>query len=402
MNSDHPSAAGLGAGPIGLYVHHHGRGHLSRALALIANLRSPATVLTSLSVERSELLGADLLRLPLDVPGSVAGDLPAPPGPPLRGLHYAPLGSAGLLERTAAICAWTREVRPSLLVVDVSSEVAALGRLLGLPVVVVRQHGLRDDPAHALACGVAVSLLAPFPKSLEDERTPEWVADRTFYSGGFSRFDGRAEALAPEPVPGRVAVLLGGGGTGVSLAALAAAARSTPGWSWNVLGYPRGGADGRLPPNLRLAGWSGDDVFDELRRSEVVVAGAGHNAVMEVAAARRPLVAIPEDRPFDEQRAKARLLGRSGLAVVRERWPAPERWPGVLREALSLGARGLAGLVDGRGAARAAAHLDGLARLYAGAGPESEESSVHRPTGKGSVAELGARSSRFSAAGTGP
>lgn len=214
MNSDHPSAAGLGAGPIGLYVHHHGRGHLSRALALIANLRSPATVLTSLSVERSELLGADLLRLPLDVPGSVAGDLPAPPGPPLRGLHYAPLGSAGLLERTAAICAWTREVRPSLLVVDVSSEVAALGRLLGLPVVVVRQHGLRDDPAHALACGVAVSLLAPFPKSLEDERTPEWVADRTFYSGGFSRFDGRAEALAPEPVPGRVAVLLGGGGPG--------------------------------------------------------------------------------------------------------------------------------------------------------------------------------------------
>jgi hypothetical protein len=342
---------------IGFYVHHHGLGHAMRASAILSHLRSEATVLTSL---QSGIEGAAIVPLPMDTgPLTSKG---AARVPLHRGLHYAPIGCPGLTERMAAIASWAALWRPDLILVDVSVEVAVFARLCGLPVVIVRQHGERDDPAHLLAYECAVSLLAPYPESFEEPSTPGWVRRRTMYVGGFSRFDDRSgqepRIAVPEGKPS-VLVMAGGGGPGADLDLVEAAATATPGWCWTVIGP----ASGNVHRLVRHSPWVGDP-YPHLVAADVVVTAAGDNAVAEVAAAGRPLISIPEERPYNEQRSKAAVLRRAEAALVLPEWPEPGRWPDLLERALKLGPSGLKKLVDGRGAARAAACLDELAQEF--------------------------------------
>ena len=345
--------AGTPPGRVAYVAGHHGRGHVTRAAAVLAHVRARATLFTS--AEPPDVPAhVEVVRLPPDDPRT-DGDR-APCGP----LHYAPVGHPGLRRRMARLAAWAGE-GPGVWVSDVSAEVAVLGRLLSVPVVAVRQHGARWDDGHALAYRLAARLLAPFPASLEEPDVPAWVRDRTTYAGGFSRFDGRPRPA--ETVRQSVAVLGGAGadgpGSGAAWTArdLADAARATPDWRWSAVGAetPAG-----APGTLEGLGWVADP-FPVLARAEVVVAHAGHNAVMEAAAAGRPLVVVPAARPFDEQTRKAHALGRIGAAVVCPEWPAPDAWPGVLGRARALDPAPLQALSDGRGARRAADLLDRLA-----------------------------------------
>lgn len=316
---------------IGWYVHHQGRGHLARAQSVLAQLNTPARLLTSLPA-------AGALQLSLDT--DVEAPAPAP-----SGLHWAPLGSAGLRGRMAAISAWLETERPSLVVVDVSVEVALLVRLHGVRVVYVRQHGHRGDPPHRLAYDASEALLAPYPEWLEQSGVPRAVRRKTFYAGGFSRFDGRA---LPPPQPGprqrpRVLFITGAGGdTQLDTDAIAAAC------PWYEIQVAGRGA------------WA-QDPWPLLAEADVVVAAAGHNAVMEAAAARRPLICVPEARPFGEQVEKARALEREHMGVFADPATPPAHWGELIEQARRLGGERLAKLNDGGGAARAAAWLDGLA-----------------------------------------
>lgn len=345
---------------IGLYVHHHGRGHVARAEAILRHLRSPATVLSSADLTGADLGGATVVELPLDVPA--AGE-PPPPDPPPH-LHHAPLDCAGQRERTARIATWIARVRPSVLVVDVSVEVALLARLCGVPYVYVRQHGERTDLPHRLAYAGASALLAPYPAWLEEGDT----GVRTVYTGGFSRLDGRPGRDAPGRR--RALVLQGGGGGEVPAEALA---RAAPEWTVLVAGGVPAAAGARAVHLGRL-----DDPWEALLDADVVVGHAGHNVVMEAAAARRPLVCVAEDRPFGEQHAKAAALRRTGTAVVRETWPRAEQWQAALDEALAMGDAGARRLCDGRGAGRAAAFLDAQ---DAGSAPVRRASASSRSSG---------------------
>lgn len=343
----------MSAARVAYYAGHHGRGHVTRAAAILAHVRSRATLFTSAEVS-GLAEPVEVVRLPPDDPRDAADRQQAGP------LHYAPVGHPGLRRRMARLAAWAGE-GPGVLVSDVSAEVAVLGRLLSLPVVAVRQHGARWDGGHALAYRLAARLLAPFPASLEEPDAPAWVRAKTEYAGGFSRFDGRPR---PAEVVRQSVVVLGGAGaegsgSGAAWTAqdLAAAARATPRWRWSVLGAetPNG-----APPNLAGLGWV-DDPFPAMARAEVVVAHGGHNAVMEAAAAGRPLVGVPAARPFEEQVRKAQALERAGAALACPDWPEPQAWPALLDRARSADTAPLRALCDGRGAQRAAAVLDRLA-----------------------------------------
>lgn len=339
---------------IAYYAHHHGRGHVARAAAVLAHVEAEATVFTSAAVDALE--GARLVHLPPDTPA-------ATPASGVDGvLHYAPVGHEGVRRRMAALAAWAAAA-PGLLVADVSVEVALLGRLLSLPVVVVRQHGSRTDGPHRAAYRAARAVWAPYSRALAEPSAPAWLRSRTHHTGGFSRLEGRAREVSTAP---RHVVVMGGGGSdGVASASawsaddVAAAARATPDWRWTVLGRtPRPSAP---TPSVRWLGWV-DDPAPVLRSASVVVSAAGHNAVMDAAAVGRPLVVIPETRPFGEQRAKAEALGRCGAALVRPCWPAPAAWPELLDSAGRQDTAPLSALVDGGGARRAVRLLDRLAR----------------------------------------
>ncbi|WP_460775557.1 glycosyltransferase [Microbacterium sp. GXF7504] len=317
---------------IGYYIHHHGRGHLDRALAIAAASATPVTGLSSLP--RPDDWAGPWIDLPMD-DGDAAADADA------HGLlHWVPVGSVGLAARMAAVTAWIVSARPTAMVVDVSVEIAVQARLLGVPVVTMALPGTRTDPAHALGYGLSAAIIAAWPPGAAGclHGMPDAAAARLHPVGAISRFPPFA-ATAPEPR--HVLVFAGSGGDGLTPGVVDAARSATPHWTW-----------------LHIGGGSGawlDDPREALAAASVVVTTAGQGALAEVAAARRPAVVLPQERPFGEQAASARVLADGPWpVVVRDRLPAPGGWEPLLDEAAALDGRRWDGWNDGDGAARAA------------------------------------------------
>jgi hypothetical protein len=339
-----------GSGSIGYYVHHHGRGHVTRATTIAAACRSEVVGFSTLP--RPDSWPGPWVRLPDDSAGvdTQRDDVTAG-----GTLHWVPRGHRGLAARAGLVSAALARGRVRVLVVDVSVEIAVLARLHGVPVVVMAQPGERTDRAHRTAYDLAERLLAPWPPRPAPDWPDHWQ-DKTVHLGTVSRFDGLPTTTPP--ARRRVLALWGGGGTDVGVEALRAAAAATPGWTWQVAGPPPD--PGPHPPDLEWTGWA-EDVWALLGAADVVVTHAGQNAIAEVAAARRAAVVVPQRRPFGEQAATGRALAASGTATVVERWPEPSAWAELLGRAAAAGGDGWKAWSDGRGAERAAAVLDGMA-----------------------------------------
>lgn len=317
---------------IGYYIHHHGRGHLARAMAIASALSEPVTGLSSLP--RPDSWGGGWLRLPLDV-AEPAVD------PDANGrLHWAPLRSAGLEARMAAVSAWIERTSPAAIVVDVSVEVALLARLHGIPVVVVALAGGRTDASHALGYDIAAAIVGAWPPAargmLDGLSGP--AAGRLQEVGAISAL----RFMEGTPEPRSILVLGGAGGDDLTRDAVEAARQATPGWTWRHVGGDSGT-------------WV-EDPGPLLREAAVVVTHAGQGALADVAAACRPAIVLPQARPYDEQRRTAAVLADSVWpAIVLPSLPAPSEWSALLGAAETLDGGLWRTWNDGGGAGRAAA-----------------------------------------------
>lgn len=310
---------------IGYYVHHHGDGHRQRALAIARAANCPIT-----------LLGSGLAGRTGDVPSlDLADDRRS--GDAFDGcdgverpssLHYAPIDHEGVRRRVAQLARWIADVRPGLMVIDVSVEVAMLARLASVPTVYVRLNGRRVDRPHLDAFRGAAALLAPFHVDLDDERTPTALRRKTFYAPQIVS-TGPALAAEEDVVLG----VVGRGGASSDGELWAAAARATPDRRWRIIGpttVPRA-----VPPNLDLRGWV-EDAERMIASAGIVIGAAGDGLVSAVLAHARPFICLPESRPFDEQAAKARRLSALKAALVLPSWPTPEQWSALLTRTARL------------------------------------------------------------------
>jgi hypothetical protein len=311
--------------PIGYYVHHHGDGHRQRALAIATAARGSITLLgTGLAGRTGTIPAIDLPDDRLDAGGFDGRDHGERPS----SLHYAPLDHEGVRQRVAMISDWIAKVRPGLLVVDVSVEVAMLARLASVPTVYVRLSGRRFDRPHCDAFRGAAALLSPFHADLDAERTPNVVRRKTFYAPQIVR--PIVEASVEDDV---VLGVVGRGGGPSDGKWWADAARAVPDRRWRVIGPATVPSD--MPPNLELRGWV-DDADRMIAQAGVVIGASGDGLVSSVLAHCRPFVCIPETRPFDEQVTKADRLAALGAAIVSRRWPDPEQWPTILERTRRL------------------------------------------------------------------
>lgn len=329
---------------IGYYVHHHGAGHGVRAARIAEALNVPVTLIGS--------------QLPVELPAGVQRlDLPGDTAEGMRVerfdvLHYAPLAVDGVRERMAVLAQWFAANWPCLLVVDVSVEIAVFARLCAIPVVYVRQHGAREDAAHHLAYESASALLAPYPQSMEAHDTPQWLRDKTVYSGWLSRFAGVPTDAKKR---GQVLIITGQGGTGLSAALIEDVARQCPERVFRIAG---GLKPGMPLPNLH---WLGrvPNPLEEMRSAEIVIGSASDSLVGEAASLGCRFVAIAEDRPFDEQRHQARRLNELNVAIgLEEGWPPAAHWPEMLDAALKLDPERWRSWADADAAARAARFIE--------------------------------------------
>jgi UDP-N-acetylglucosamine--N-acetylmuramyl-(pentapeptide) pyrophosphoryl-undecaprenol N-acetylglucosamine transferase len=330
--------------PVLWYVHHHGAGHWRRALAVTRELDQDVVLVSSSAPPAALPPRNTFVALPMDAPGD--GDVTA------HGrLHWAPTHHAGLLERHARILAVAQRHRPAVAVVDVSVEVTVLLRSCGIPVIGVRLPGQRVDAAHDLGFGLADQVVMPVPQSWEMHRS----LARTVAVGLVSALVPSRPAAGEAPGDD-VVVVVGRGGSRIDLAACRRLAADVPDRTVRVLGLdPAPG----VPPNLLALGHV-PDPSAVLASAGVVVANCGLGTVADVVRAARPLVVLPEERPFGEQAATAAAL--AGDAVVLAGPPGAGGWATAVHRAETLGPPRLA--VDG--AERFAAVVN---RLAAGRAP---------------------------------
>ena len=322
---------------IGWYVHHHGSGHAQRTKQLLRGLDARVHVLTSAPERFHDHPDVErVIALPDD---AVPGDHQSA----CSTFHYTPMGVPVVQQRMQRIANWLANEQPSLLVVDLSVEVTLLARLFGVRTCVVRLHGRRDDTAHVQCFRSAERVLAPFPACMEDAHTPNWLRTKSRYLGGFSRFDRRgALDVAPArkqigyALPDPLVVVANGlGGASHALDYWTKVAHRHRDKQWLLIGKTPVTTSPSLPENLYLQGYV-TDTYPYLCAADVVVGSAGTNTVMEVAAARRPYVSLPEPRPFDEQLCKALTLERLGAAVVCRQRPITTEWGNLLERASQI------------------------------------------------------------------
>ncbi|KGE12297.1 glycosyltransferase [Sphingobacterium deserti] len=297
------------------YIHHHGSGHVTRATAIAKFLKTyvdcKITFLGSDLLAYQHLIPDDIdqLFLPLDVP--TVDDLYHQPQN-LKHLHYAPLNVAGLLARNQMIIEHFCKNPETVCVVDVSCEVLQLARLCGIPTVAVRQHGKRTDLAHALAYDSAQQIIAPYCRQMSDADEEGIYADKTLFTGGFSRYD---TLKTPSSVQQKknIAIFIGKGGSSIDqhlISRLQASLDAS--YTVHVIGDAPSASGSE---NIIIHGHL-DDPTPILNLCAVIVCNAGHNTIMEMGSLRKRIICIPADRPFREQEIKAAHLQRLNLAVV--------------------------------------------------------------------------------------
>ena len=293
---------------IGWYVHHHGWGHVTRMRAIRRHLGEEVTVFSSLPAPNSLDDDTTWIRLPADADPVVGPDGVSREAHELGdvtaggALHWAPIGHPGHRERLAVIADWIARNPVSVFVVDVSVEVTAFVRLLGVPTVVFAQPGDRTDSPHRLGYDVADRIVAPWASGTIDAAELAGRIDRVRHVGAISRYDGRDRDGGEDDTARRVLFL----SRTLDQPELAETADLLAAQGWVV----------------ETAGARGDDRVDDvwpmLCRATVVVSAAGQNGVADLAAAGARAVVLPQDRPFGEQEHTGRVLQSDGYA-----WTGP-------------------------------------------------------------------------------
>ncbi|QGY05888.1 glycosyl transferase [Methylobacterium mesophilicum SR1.6/6] len=370
--------------PIAFFVHHQGRGHANRTMAVAAEFaRDRAVSVLTADPHLFDSFGRDIeiVALPNMIGAAVpTARLYAEPTPQV--MHCVPLGLDAMRRTMRAILDHLDERGIGLFVVDVSAEIALLARIASVPAVQIRMHGDRSDIGHVGAYEACVGMLAPFDERLEQDEYPAHLRAKTFYSGGLctsvDRVPERAEARAKlglDPQREIVVAVTGGGGSGTPYAPLTVAARAEPNALWLTLGPTHREGHETDFSNLRELGWV-PSVTDYLAAADIVIASAGDNTVHEVARVGGRLIVMPEWRYFAEQTRKAEALVRLGAAVQAPIWPGDlQSWRDLLARARALDGTTLRGLYAPEAAARAAGWLEELTDALWDLGPAGVEPS---------------------------
>ena len=326
---------------LGYYAHHHGSGHCRQIDKLAALLpteaRQQLTVFTSVTSDAYMFAAIDeaqVVRLPAederadDVLAGRAGQYWQP-----ASLHYSPVGNSDIQQRSHKILDTIYQRRIDLMIIDVSVEVAMLCRAASVPYLYVRLPGLRDDEPHLNAFAGALALLAPYPRTLESTKTPEWISQKTLYldfintqqrdAQTYRDFikhlmqlttDEKALSLMlndkDKDTPTIVTVIKGYGGHQAIDAKLPELRQLLP-YAFIISLGPID-EDKRHYVDIAV---DVSDVTPFIEHSDYLLMACGLNAVAQAYDYATPLVVLPDDRPHQEQEVMAEALIAQGRAL---------------------------------------------------------------------------------------
>lgn len=292
---------------IGYYAHSHGSGHCNYANLFAKVFGSSLTVFT----DRGHVFdtGTEVVLLENEDPDGSEFDRKKFPEP--RALHYAPVNISKISRRNRTILDTVIGRKISLMIIDVSVEIAMLSRVSSIPYAYVRLQGDRNDIPHLNAYEGASFLLAYFPKKMESRDTPPWIRNKTVYLGFLSKymFGGAITERPQEFGSGDDPVLLhltGFGGTQpVDFKNL------TDRYDVYSIGPGRVFSKGSGIVHLGVV----QSTRPYIEYADIVVAACGSNTTAEILSLGKRFVAVPEKRHYREQEWTAESLEGLGWAV---------------------------------------------------------------------------------------
>ncbi|MBP2832924.1 hypothetical protein J8281_12075 [Aquimarina sp. U1-2] len=312
---------------IAYYAHYHGNGHSNFANQFVKSLKTHSYVITSshfsfskeidvLKIENEDTLPDEYYTSKHNLPAYA---------------HYLPKSLPKIAYRNKRILDSIITMNTKLALIDVSVEVAALFRLSAIPYGYCRMIGNRTDQPHTIAYKAAEFLFAYYPKQLECSNTPKWIVDKTIYLGFTSRYKYRhAKHRSWKDLPKRLKVLIitGHGGTSIHQEMIQKIAESSARIKVTVIGPIQGIASTETIQYLGVQ----RNIEHYLTSCDVVIASCGMNLTSEILAIKNKFIAVPEDRPFDEQKILCRNLVREKLAIRLN----PNDIPGTIAALLNL------------------------------------------------------------------
>ncbi|MGY3052577.1 putative glycosyltransferase [Pedobacter sp. UYEF25] len=317
---------------VGFYIHHHGSGHLMTALAISKQLSADKIFFLGSNLKPYQSIIPDhisCVHLPIDI--SIDNEGIDESSESCENFHYAPINVKGIRTRNHLITGFFVEQYPLILVVDTCPELVALARLCGIPTILIQQHGERNDLAHLLSYDSATEIIAPFPEKIRPQ-TPLWVHQKTFYSGGFSKYD--SVSVFNKERSDYIGILIGTGGTSLNIRFVIHLAESLPSFNFKAIGEMGNQETGRIamPKNLVFTGFV-ENPEAALTSCKIVIGNAGHNTVMEMATMRKRFICVPEERPFFEQIDKAdKIRDAFGIVIVLPAKLYTTNWDATIRK----------------------------------------------------------------------
>ena len=353
---------------LGYYIHGFDSGNVQRAKLISQNIKLPITFIGT-NIARHDWSGIYNYRLlSLSEDTQSVSELPINENSQTYSFHYAPYYNNSSRQRILAIANWVERTNPTAVVVDSSVEIIQQLRLLGVPVIALRQHGSRSDFPHLCGYNAAYKLLALFPPILESSTTPKWAIDKSIYVSGFSRYSNREltkqEARSRLEIASyqKVVVILNGKNKGkYCLSTIASAASASPEWLWLIVGQIRRDCNS-LPDNISVLGWR-DDTYVYLKAADVAISSGGHSTMMEIGTAKIPFMSIPDDKQFGEQRYEAELLEDLGLCLIGDIFPQGDFAKSTLNKLQKMNIDRWDRIMSADGALQAARKIESEVRL---------------------------------------
>lgn len=285
-----------------IYVHHHGAGHLKRMQQLVPAIQPLATLTFVTCHEemrkkvQEAFTGCAVYNLPSK--WSEDGTYPARTyAQAFEGIGFCQTAAA----RNEAFCSLLTHNKFDLFISDVSAELTILARQCGVKVVMQRHSGCTwKDPTQVFAYDCAEALYAPYAEKLE---LPEFAHhNKTYYLGFFGT------VTAAPSIDASVITLIHGEERVISAVVASFADTSL---KLNVVGgLPNSGLS---IPGINFLGPTSD--IGGAIHGNVVICSAGNNLLSELSTLNKSLVLIPENRPYDEQAAKAKMMEMTGYGV---------------------------------------------------------------------------------------
>ncbi|MGM0438943.1 MAG: glycosyltransferase [Patescibacteria group bacterium] len=214
---------------------------------------------------------------------------------------------------------------PDLVVVDNPAEVSLITKILGYKTVVMYETLNTNDLRWRMAWKSADKLLAPYPEEFLKEIDFPYL-ENTYCSGGFTRFESNPESKKITQEKAReklnlsseekyILITVGKGETAKSLIKKMLSNLAQVDYKL-LLAYPNPDQEIKnlVQKYNKLEVISG--VFEEmylyLISSDIIVAGAGYNSVMEAFSFQKPTISIPLSNIYNEQIFKAKIFSKLG------------------------------------------------------------------------------------------